>query len=210
MVVGSSSPTLPCINLSGKQVRNPKTAEMNQMDTTRIFWRVVGPSESVLTATRLALAEDEGTCNEQIRNSRFGSETGQLTSSCWRVSWCIIMAPPLLVPFPWSAICCRWLSSGVVEGVGVDTLDSLCIELSGVVWVVSLVARICSSSVTGWGADSGKCGTGGSTVWNFVNLAKVFRFLQQSTPHRLHRHWDRSLLQHMAIRVNGKTHQVVR
>ena len=85
-------------------------------------------------------------------------------------------------------------------------LDSLWNEL----FVVSRLARICSSSVTGWGAVSGTKCTGDFSLWNFVNFAKVFRFLQHKTPQRLQRHWDNSLLQHMAIRVNGKTHQVVR
>ena len=85
-------------------------------------------------------------------------------------------------------------------------LDSLWNEL----FVVSRLARICNSSVTGWGAVSGTKCTGDFSLWNFVNFAKVFRFLQHKTPQRLQRHWDNSLLQHMAIRVNGKTHQVVR
>ena len=85
-------------------------------------------------------------------------------------------------------------------------LDSLWNEL----FVVSRLARICSSSVTGWGADSDTKCTGDFSLWNFVNFAKVFRFLQHKTPQRLQRHWDNSLLQHMAIKVNGKTHQVVR
>ena len=103
---------------------------------------------------------------------------------------------------------CRLLISGVVEGVGVETLESLCKEFCAV--VNDRLVRICSSSVTGWGACSGITGIGVSMVWNFVNLAKVFRFLQHNTPQRPHMHCDNNLLQHMAIRVKGKTHQVVR
>ena len=91
-----------------------------------------------------------------------------------------------------------------MEGVGVDTLESRCSELAA----VNLV-RIWRSSVTGWGACS-SVGMGASTAWNLVNLANVFRFLQHKTPQRLHIHWDNNLLQHMAISVKGKTHQVVR
>ena len=38
---------VPFPNLSGKQVKKPKMEAKIQMETTRIFWRVVGPSSKV-------------------------------------------------------------------------------------------------------------------------------------------------------------------
>ena len=43
-------------NLSGKQVKKPKMEAKIQMETTKIFWRVVGPSSKVrIGATRVEL-----------------------------------------------------------------------------------------------------------------------------------------------------------
>ena len=54
---GISVEALP--NLSGKQVKKPKMEAKIQMETTRIFWRVVGPSSKVrMGAPRLE--EDAG------------------------------------------------------------------------------------------------------------------------------------------------------
>ena len=39
-------------NLPGKHVKMPKREEKIQMETTKIFWRAVGPSDSVRTFTR--------------------------------------------------------------------------------------------------------------------------------------------------------------
>ena len=91
----------------------------------------------------------------------------------------------------------KWLTSGVVEGVGVDKEDSLCIELDKVAW---RLMRNCNNSVTGWGAGGSiKLADGCELKAGIGNFARVFRFLQQRMPHLLHRHWDNSLHQHMAV-----------
>ena len=55
-----------------------------------------------------------------------------------------------------------------------------------------VVDRICNNSVTGWGngASIKLAVAWAFNVWNCVILANVLRFLQQSTPHLLHRHWN--------------------
>ena len=82
------------------------------------------------------------------------------------------------------------LTSGVVDGVGVDKLDSLCIEVVlvtvALLAFISLLVRNANNSVTG-------CGAGASSVlavaWEIMAvciigiLANVFRFLQHKIPH---------------------------
>ena len=48
-------------------------------------------------------------------------------------------------------------------------------------------------------------------MWlNFANFWMVFLFLQQRMPHLEHLHCDNNFDQHIAIKVKGKTHHVVR
>ena len=64
VTIGSSAAS--DTNLSGKQVKMPKSDEKIQIETTKIFWRVVGPSDNVRTFTRVDV---DGTYKEKKKHT---------------------------------------------------------------------------------------------------------------------------------------------
>ena len=102
-------------------------------------------------------------------------------------------------------LCCKTVSSVVVSQWGRDMAVPL-----GLPFIISPFPWILWTSF--WSAFSYRIVSGNVSVFvpGLLPLGLFLSLAQQSIPHFPHLHWANNLHQHIAIKVKGKTHHVVR